>query len=152
MTEETKSFALAGGCLCGAVRYTVLAPARSIVHCHCSQCRRSHATLIGTSATIDRDKLKIETGEAHLSSFEYPPGNHRKFCRTCGNSIFYVADELPGVLFYFPATLDNGAHPGHSAGAEHHIHLTSRAHWEPYNEMLPEHECGIDRATLLNER
>ena len=152
MTADTKSFALTGGCLCGAVRYTALAPAHSVLHCHCSQCRRSHATLVGTSATIDRDKLQIDEGEAQLSSFEHPPGNHRKFCRTCGSSVFYVADELPDILFYFPATLDGGAHPGHDVAAEHHIHLASRAHWEPFNTQLPEHEGGIDRATLLNHK
>jgi hypothetical protein len=30
-----------GGCLCGAVRYTVDAPLRDVIACHCSQCRRT---------------------------------------------------------------------------------------------------------------
>ena len=142
---------LTGGCLCGQVRYSVSAPARSVVHCHCSQCRLSHATLVGTSAVLDRDQMTIEAGEANLTSFEHPPGNHRKFCRTCGSSLFYYADSLPEILFYFPATLDDGAHPGHEDGSEHHIHLASKAGWERFETHLPRHDGGIDRATLMNE-
>lgn len=146
-----KFSALSGGCQCGRVRYTVSAPARSVVHCHCSQCRLSHATLAGTSATLDRDRFTIEQGEDHITSFEHPPGNHRKFCKTCGSSLFYIADDLPEVLFYFPATLDGGAHPGHEEGAEHHIHLSSKASWEIIETNLPKHDRGIDRATLMND-
>ena len=29
-----------GGCLCGAVRYTVDGPLREILVCHCLECRR----------------------------------------------------------------------------------------------------------------
>lgn len=146
-----KSFTLSGGCLCGRVRYSVTAPARCVVHCHCSQCRLSHATLFGTSATIDRDQFAIEKGEDNITSYEHPPGNHRKFCGTCGCSLFYIADDLPEILFYFPATLDEGAHPGHEKGTERHIHLASKAPWEVFETQLPKHDGGIDRATLMNE-
>ena len=146
------NYPLTGGCLCGAVRYSVGAPARCLVHCHCSQCRRSHATLIGTSATLDRDQLAIDKGLNDLTSFEYPPGNHRSFCRVCGSSIYYVCDEIPEVLFYFPATLDDGSNPGHADGAEHHIHVTSKVEWELIETSLPTHDEGVDRATLMNKK
>jgi len=34
-------FPIHGGCLCGGVRYRIDGPAEWIVHCHCSECRRS---------------------------------------------------------------------------------------------------------------
>lgn len=146
-----RSSTLSGGCLCRQVRYLVSAPARCVIHCHCSQCRLSHATLVGTSATLYKDQFSIEKGKDNITSFEYPAGNHRKFCRTCGSSLFYIADDLPEMLFYFPATLDDGAHPGHEKEAEHHIHLSSKASWEELETQLQKHDDGIDRATLMNE-
>ena len=39
---------LAGGCLCGAIKYTVHGPFLRFLHCHCARCRKvtgsAHAT------------------------------------------------------------------------------------------------------------
>lgn len=142
------TFPISGGCLCGLVRYTVHGPALCVLHCHCSQCRLSHASLAGVSATIERRLFKIDEGGESLTSFEHPPGNDRRFCRRCGGSIFYVSDELPDLLFYFPSTLDDGAHPGHADGAERHIHIGSKAAWESLETTLPKHDQGVDRSVL----
>lgn len=145
------SFPISGGCLCGRVRYSVNGPAHCVLHCHCSQCRLSHASLTGTSATIDRHLFKVEEGEENLTSFEHPPGNVRQFCSGCGSSLFYLSAELPSVLFYFPATLDDGVHPGHAEGTETHIHVASKAKWESLETQLPRHDHGVGRAVLTNE-
>ena len=42
---RTVRFPLAGGCQCDAVRYTLNAAARGVVHCHCSICRKIHGAL-----------------------------------------------------------------------------------------------------------
>lgn len=145
------TFPIFGGCLCGQVRYAVGGPARCVLHCHCSQCRLSHASLMGVSATIDRDLFRVTAGAQSLTSFEHPPGNHRKFCSACGSSLFYVSDDLPDILFYFPATLDGGAHPGHAEGAENHIYVASKAPWESVEPRLPRHDHGVDRSVLMGE-
>lgn len=31
---------LTGGCLCGAVRYSISAPLKNVIACHCSHCRK----------------------------------------------------------------------------------------------------------------
>lgn len=144
------SFPISGGCLCGRVRYTVGGPAHSVLHCHCSQCRLSHASLVGTSATIDRELFGVADGAENLTSYEHPPGNHRKFCSACGSSLFYISDDLPDILFYFPATLDDGAHPGQAERAENHIHVASKAPWESIELHLPRHDHGVSCAILMN--
>ena len=144
------TFPISGGCLCGSVRYTVSGPAHCVVHCHCSLCRRSYASLVGTGATIDRNQVKIDEGEENLTSFETPPGIHRQFCRTCGCSLLYYLDNLPDIVFYYPATLDGGAHPGHPEGSEHHVHVGSKANWESFEDSLPRHNEGLEKTMLMN--
>ena len=39
MNESTK---VEGGCLCGAVRFSLELPSKWCAHCHCSMCRRAH--------------------------------------------------------------------------------------------------------------
>lgn len=128
---------ISGGCLCGRVRYTVDGPPEKIVHCHCSVCRRSYASLVGTGAQIKREQVKIEKGENNLTSYQMPSGDRRQFCRTCGCSLFYFVSDLSESMFYFPATLDGGIHPGHPEGSECHVYVGSKAEWEHFSDTLP---------------
>ena len=142
-------FPVSGGCICGTVRYTVKGPANCVVHCHCSQCRRSYASLVGTAATIEQKQVKIDKGEDNLTTYEMPPRVRRQFCRTCGCSLFYFDSKWPEVMFYYPSTLDGGVHPGQSEGQEHHVHVGSKAIWEDFEDDLPRHASKIDHATLV---
>jgi len=142
------NFPVSGGCICGSVRFTVNGPAICVVHCHCSMCRRSYASLVGTGATIEQKQVKIDQGKENLETYESPPGVRRQFCRACGCSLFYFDDRLPEMLYYFPATLDGGVHPGHPDGAEHHVFVESKADWEAFEDNLPRHSEGVGMAAL----
>jgi hypothetical protein len=48
MTE----FPIQGGCHCGVVRYTLVAPALSVQHCHCSRCRKVYGHLAAQGGVI----------------------------------------------------------------------------------------------------
>ena len=145
-------FPVSGGCVCGSVRFTVNGPAICVVHCHCSMCRRSYASLVGTGATIEQKQVKLDQGKKNLATYESPPGVRRQFCRTCGCSLFYFDDSLPEMLYYFPATLDDGVHPGHADGAEHHVFVESKAEWEAFKDNLPRHPEGVGLAALSNKQ
>ena len=141
-------FPVSGGCICGNVRYTVNGPANCVVHCHCSQCRRSYASLVGTGATIDLKQVTIDKGEENLTTCETLPGVRRQFCRTCGCSLFYYDEDAPEIMFYYPATLDGGVHPGHPEGKEFHIHTASKTNWEVIDGALPKFEEDCDWTLL----
>ncbi|MCH8105979.1 MAG: GFA family protein [Proteobacteria bacterium] len=142
------TFPISGGCICGSVRYTVKGPANCVVHCHCSQCRHGFASLVVTGATIDLNQMKIDKGEENLTTCTIPSGVRRQFCRTCGCSLFYFDDKFPEVMFYYPATLDGGMHPGHAKEAEHHVFVESKADWEAFEDNLPRHAKGVGIAAL----
>jgi hypothetical protein len=83
-------------------------------------------------------------GQSALTRFTYPAAVHRQFCSVCGCSIIYTVEKYPDVVFYYPATLDNGVHPGHAEGTEHHIYVGSKAEWEVFETSLPWHNEDID--------
>lgn len=76
-----------GGCLCGAVRYTVRGPLRGIILCHCGQCRRVHGHL-GAYTSAARAHVTLEGAEA-LVWFATSERGRRGFCATCGSSLFF---------------------------------------------------------------
>lgn len=76
-----------GGCLCGAVRYTITGPLRDIVACHCSQCRRTSGHFVAaTSAPAAALTVERDTGLAWYRSSDTA---ERGFCRVCGGNLFW---------------------------------------------------------------
>jgi hypothetical protein len=135
------TFPQSGGCLCGAVRYTQLGPALSVQHCHCSRCRRRYGMLAAQGAVIERAKIRID-GEANLTTYASAdaPGYATQFCRTCGCHLFAREAGEPKLMYFMPATLDGGRHPGHPADKECHIHFGSKAEWDRTADDLPKYE------------
>ena len=76
-----------GGCLCGAVRYTVAGPLRDVVACHCSQCRKTSGHFVAaSSAPAAAVSLAHDTG---LTWYRSSKEAERGFCKVCGGNLFW---------------------------------------------------------------
>lgn len=84
---EPKEVRATGGCLCGAIRYTVRGALRGVLLCHCGQCRRVHGYL-GAYTSAARAHVTLEGAEA-LVWFASSERGRRGFCATCGSSLFF---------------------------------------------------------------
>jgi hypothetical protein len=84
MDDVTRS----GGCLCGAVRYTVRGEPFHVGRCHCGDCRKES----GSTYTI-YGQWPLDAFE---SSGEYATYEGRSFCPRCGASLFTV-DEAAEI-------------------------------------------------------
>jgi hypothetical protein len=76
-----------GGCLCGAVRYTVRGPLRDVWACHCLFCRRLHSHHAAYTACDPGDLEVQET--ARLRWYRSSPAARRGFCSKCGAQMFW---------------------------------------------------------------
>ena len=128
-----------GGCLCGAVRYRVEAPALCTNHCHCLMCRKTQAALIGSWSRVPRESIVIEKGEEALTTYRSSEPCIRRFCRHCGGQLFYEHSGEPDAYWYTLATLDGGAHPGHARDQLKHVCVESKPPWHPITDNLPQH-------------
>ena len=128
-----------GSCQCGAVRYSLRAASREMHHCHCSMCRKSHASMFCTYATIEREHFVIEAGRDALSTHKTTPEVARHFCRHCGAHIVIDVDWEPDLVWFTPGTLDSG-HPGHPAETERHIWVGSKNPLCEISDELPQYD------------
>jgi hypothetical protein len=127
---------IAGGCLCGAVRYELTAPAHDVYHCHCSICRKLQGALYPTYGVVARAGFRLMKGADNLKTFDSSGQVHRHFCKTCGSHVFEDVDHEPGSVWFSVGTLDDGADPGGRAGKERHIFCESRTGWfEPHDDL-----------------
>jgi hypothetical protein len=121
-----------GGCLCGAVRYSVDGELREVLYCHCSQCRRQSGHYFAATNCRAAD-LKVEGGE-HLTWFRASDTARRGFCRVCGSALFWHGDgdEMISVLagsFDKPSSLKGGRH----------IFVADKGDYYTIDDGLPQH-------------
>ncbi|MCB1534663.1 MAG: GFA family protein [Rhodoblastus sp.] len=104
--------AFQGSCLCSAIRYEISGLDTPIGHCHCSTCRKAHASSFTSTARVSRDNFKFTAGGDQLRGFESSPGKFRRFCGTCGSHIYAEWVDQPQIILRV-ATLDEdpGARP-----------------------------------------
>jgi hypothetical protein len=81
----------AGGCECGAVKYTVKGRMRDVLVCHCGQCRHAHGHAPGYSAAR-RAEMIIE-GEGNVAWYSASDSARRGYCRFCGSPLFWAPND-----------------------------------------------------------
>jgi len=99
---------ITGGCLCGAVKYSIDAEAVRTIVCHCTTCQRhvgsAFATLMafpaGSIAVTGTLKTYTEAGGQSGDPF------HRRFCPDCGTPIILEREGAARTLIA-AGTLDD---------------------------------------------
>jgi hypothetical protein len=97
-----------GGCLCGAVRYTVSAAPIVTRVCWCRLCQYLGAGSGTVNVCFPTDAITIEGQLADFQSVAHS-GNkmRRRFCPVCGTQLFSEAEARPHLIFVRAGTLDD---------------------------------------------
>lgn len=120
-----------GSCLCGAVTYHITGPIGDITHCHCTTCRKAHASAFSSVASVADSDFKI-TAANPLGHYESSPGKTRYFCRTCASQIYAKRAGSTHVILRL-GTLDSDI----SALEKNHIWTSQQAQWYRLGDTLP---------------
>jgi hypothetical protein len=124
---------VAGGCLCGAVRFSVRLPSLACVHCHCSMCRRNHGAGYVTWVAVREERLAVTRGTDALVRYQSSEHGSRSFCGRCGSSLFCVNDTHPGQVDIPLGAMDGPI----DREPQIHVFFDSRAEWVAVGDRLP---------------
>lgn len=126
---------LSGGCMCGAVEYTVKDAFQYALNCHCSQCRRTTGSAFKPLAGINRPDLEVVRGVDATMTYGDAGAAHDIHCRICGSLLFSVVRE--GAYVHVPmGTLMDVP----TIKPEMHIFVGSKAAWFDITDDLPQHD------------
>jgi len=82
-----------GSCLCGAISFGVEGELRSILHCHCVNCRKSSGNFVASSGCATK-ALTIHDRTDQLRWYDVGYCRYG-FCATCGSRLFWQgADHM----------------------------------------------------------
>ncbi|MEO1102069.1 MAG: GFA family protein [Pseudomonadota bacterium] len=96
---------LSGGCQCGRVRYELDGDLHTAAVCHCPSCRKATgAPLVGW---VMIDVANVSCDRSTTKVFESSEGVRRSFCPTCGTTLFFEADMMPGLIDITTESLDD---------------------------------------------
>ena len=123
-----------GRCLCGTVRYGIDGPLQSLLHCHCSMCRKHHGSAFATWAVAPLAGFRVSAGADDVARYDSSPGFHRSFCRHCG-SVVPERNEAFGLVIAPAGNLDGelGLQP------QFHMFTGSKAGWYAIADDLPQY-------------
>ena len=101
---------IAGGCLCGKVRYSASGDPAFAGVCHCTDCQKFTGSAFAAVVGVPKAALTVQ-GELATYSKTGDTGKstYRRFCPQCGSSVMDEADALPDIVMVGVGTLDDAS-------------------------------------------
>ncbi|MCO7223683.1 GFA family protein [Pleionea sp. CnH1-48] len=125
-----------GSCLCGAVEVEVTGAIGSIIHCHCSLCRKSSGTAYATNGFVASAEFRIAKGASKLKAYVFKPGRERHFCSDCGSPVYSSNADNPDYIRIRLGILNDDI----CERPMSHNFVTSRANWDDLDAELPRYD------------
>lgn len=98
-----------GGCLCGALRYSVSAPPVRVTFCHCRFCQRATGSAYLVEPIFERTAFAV-LGDAPAVYEHRSTGSGKlvrvHFCSTCGTKTHLLFERFPDVVGVYGGTFD----------------------------------------------
>ena len=90
-----KSDKIAGGCICGAVRYEASVYLSDAYYCHCRMCQKSSGAPAEVGVLVEPGTLSFTQGEPKF--YQTSHFGERGFCEACGSRLIWrcIGDEHP---------------------------------------------------------
>ena len=118
---------LTGGCLCGAVRYTLREGFRLNPYaCHCTDCQSRTGSAFSEHMLFMLADLEID-GDLDTGEYDQPSGAHSRIfgCAKCKARIYAVNDSRDGMASLRCGTLESSA----SLTPAAHLWVKSKQPW-----------------------
>lgn len=134
MIEKSRLYE--GGCLCGAVRYTLAGPSLFECQCCCRDCQKATGTGHTTIVGVHQSQLALTgTPATYTNSGESGQSVTRHFCGTCGGRIF-TSGSLPGEMIMIQAgSLDDPD----AVEPQNVIYMKQAVRWDHFDPALPKY-------------
>lgn len=126
---------IAGGCLCGAVRYVSSAAPVVVAVCHCTNCQKQSGGAFSVNVGMPKGSLRFTAGKTAIFEDKGSSGMpvYRHFCPSCGSPIYSDAVASAQFDWLKAGTLDDTSWVKPAV----EIWCQSAQSWVPHREGVP---------------
>ncbi|AGH81174.1 GFA family protein [Psychromonas sp. CNPT3] len=97
-----------GSCHCKAVKWEFTLPIKTVVKCHCQNCRKLQGSDYSSWVIVPQEQLEITSGKEYLSKYEASELSSKTFCSLCGSSTYLMNGKHFPDHFVIPlGAIDN---------------------------------------------
>ncbi len=121
----------AGGCLCGALRYTSSAEPVEAGYCHCRMCQKLSGAAVLPWVSFPTGSFSYTEGSPKI--YTSSKWGQREFCAECGSQIAFRTTDKDATVEINAGTLDDPA----AVTPQYHIWCNSRVSWFDTADDLP---------------
>jgi len=90
---------ITGGCLCGAVKFSLRDKFREFYLCHCKQCRQFTGSAFASNIITAIDNIDWVSGQDKITIFDHPSRSFSKaFCESCGSALPFVNKSKTSLI------------------------------------------------------
>ena len=127
---------MAGGCLCGTIRYELASEPGDCGWCHCRTCQLYGGAPAMAFASVPVEDFAWTKGEEQVRWLKSSSFGERAFCETCGSPLLIKVKHQPDTVDFPIASLDepDSVEPGF------HIFWGSKVAWFNPGDDLPKHD------------
>jgi len=130
-----------GGCICGAVMYSIEGVPKRITICHCTWCQRRTGSAFGVEAVFDDSQISF-TGES-LTSYRHISDESGRwldqhFCSRCGSKLGLTLEAVPGIRSISAGSMDDPQWLEQEQFASRHVFTRSARCW---SDIPTDAEC-----------
>lgn len=129
---------LQGGCLCGAVEYSIPDDLIYAGYCHCSECRRWTGAPFSVTGGVKEEVFNLTKGMPSLSSFKKGKNSTSYFCNNCSTIVYGEVPEYQ-MIYVMLGTL----HGSPSLKPQWHIYTGSKVDWYQIGDDLPQYADAL---------
>lgn len=117
-----------GGCLCGAIRYSVSGPPFAAEYCHCRMCQKSAGAVVVNWMDYREEQVTWTAGRP--AEYESSDSVRRGFCASCGSTLSFRDTGYPEYMTLSIASLDDP----NLVEPSSHIYTESQVGWLNIND------------------
>ena len=86
-----------GSCHCKSVEWEFSLPIRTVVKCHCGNCRKLQGSDYSSWIVVPNGQFSVILGEENVSIYQANEVSSKAFCSNCGSSTYLVnGKHFPG--------------------------------------------------------
>ena len=126
---------MAGGCACGAIRYSCTAEPIFSLNCHCRDCQRESGSAFVAVLGVPKSAFVLTQGTPRHFTVTADSGHPttRVFCGDCGSPLYGLPSSAPEIVTIRASSLDDPS----PFRPSQDIYTASAQPWDYMDPALP---------------